>query len=50
LNQEFSVALQVGHQTLKKIIDNREQAAAEVNEMKTIALKILDSHNSNQKP
>jgi methyl-accepting chemotaxis protein len=50
LTEEVSIALKASTEISKKIMWNREQAAAEVAEMKIIALKILDSHNSNQKP
>jgi hypothetical protein len=50
LTEEVSIALKASTEISKKIMWNREKAAAEVAEMKIIALKILDSHNSNQKP
>jgi len=42
LNQEFSVALQVGHQTLKKILDNREQAKEEFTKAMYIAEQVFE--------
>ena len=50
LTQEVSIALNASTEIVKKIMWNRQQAAAEIAEMKTIALNITDKLESNQKP
>lgn len=50
LTQEVSLALMASYEIVKEMKKNRDESAAEVVEMKTIALEILDSHRSNQKP
>jgi|TARA_B110000977_G_C10891159_1_gene421500 hypothetical protein len=42
LTEEVSIALEIGHQTLKKILDNREQAKEEFAKAMYIAEQVFE--------